>query len=235
MSPEERTDTDWGLVSVLEALIFAADEPVPVERLSETISDVRGQSLDTEGVEALVESLNQRLRETGSLIRVFRWAGGYRMATSPEAAPYLKTFFQKQKHRKLSRSLLETLAILAYRQPVTKPELDFVRGVDCDYALRKLMELNLVDVLGRADSIGRPLLYGTTRAFLETFGLEDLSDLPNLREVEELLSDPAFNRERARILMQQSLTASDSSTETESGDSEGAVGPTNGHGNSTSV
>jgi segregation and condensation protein B len=96
---------------------------------------------------------------------------------------------------------METLAILAYRQPVTKPEVDFVRGVDSDYAVRRLLDLGLVDVRGRADSVGRPLLYGTTDRFLELFGLNALGDLPNLREIESILDDPSFHRERARLLM----------------------------------
>jgi segregation and condensation protein B len=95
---------------------------------------------------------------------------------------------------------METLAVIAYRQPVTRPEVDFIRGVNSDYAIRKLLEMGLADVEGRADSLGRPLLYGTTSLFLEQFGLNSLDDLPTLREVEELLDDPAFDEERAKLL-----------------------------------
>jgi segregation and condensation protein B len=100
---------------------------------------------------------------------------------------------------------METLAILTYKQPASKPEIDYVRGVDSDYALRRLLDVGLVDVVGRSDSVGRPLLYGTTARFLEEFGLSALDDLPNLREIEELLDDPAFNKERARLLMLSGL------------------------------
>ena len=103
----------------------------------------------------------------------------------------------------MSHSLMETLAIVAYRQPVTKPEVDFVRGVDSGYALGKLMERGVIDVVGRGDSLGRPLIYGTTDSFLEQFGLGDLDDLPNLREIEEILGDPSFSKERVELLQLQ--------------------------------
>ena len=99
--------------------------------------------------------------------------------------------------------------MVAYKQPVTRPEVDFVRGVNSDYALRKLMELELVDVEGRSESLGRPLLYGTTPNFLEQFGLDTLDDLPTIREVEELLDDPHFDDERAQLLQLDTEDAAD--------------------------
>jgi len=122
------------------------------------------------------------------------------MATSSTLSPFVKTLFVGEQEKSLSRSLMETLAVIAYRQPVTRPEVDFIRGVNSDYAIGKLLEMELVDVEGRADSLGRPLLYGTTSLFLEQFGLKSLDDLPTLREVEELLDDPAFDEERAKLL-----------------------------------
>jgi segregation and condensation protein B len=122
------------------------------------------------------------------------------MATRSPLSPFVKTLFVGEQETSLSRSLMETLAVVAYRQPVTRPEVDFIRGVNSDYAIRKLLEMDLVDVEGRADSLGRPLLYGTTDLFLEQFGLQDLDELPTLREVEELLDDPAFDEERAKLL-----------------------------------
>jgi segregation and condensation protein B len=101
------------------------------------------------------------------------------------------------------------VAVVAYKQPVTRPEVDFVRGVNSDYALRKLMELELVDVKGRSESLGRPLLYGTTPAFLEQFGLNTLDDLPTIREVEDLLDDPNFDDERAQLLQLKTEEAAD--------------------------
>ncbi|HMB93140.1 MAG TPA: SMC-Scp complex subunit ScpB [Rhodothermales bacterium] len=198
----------------IEALIFAADEPVTTSQIAEVIAEVTQEdALSSEQIEVLIGQLNSDYEATGRVLSIQNWAGGFRMATKPEVAPYLKAFFSIDRQRKLSRSLMETLAILTYRQPATKPEVDFVRGVDSDYALRKLMEIGLADVIGRSESVGRPLLYGTTPRFLEAFGLARLDDLPNLREIEALLDDPAFNREKARLLMLEGLDAPEFASE----------------------
>lgn len=192
------------LSRVAEALIFAADVPVTPERILAVYADVTGEEPpDEEDVYRVIAALNAAYEETDRTFRIEQWGGGLRLATVPEVAPYLRSFFSRDRQRRLSRSVLETLAIVAYRQPVTKPEVDFVRGVDSDYAIRKLLEMGLVDVRGRSESLGRPLLYGTTSAFLEQFGLNDLADLPSLREIEEILDDPAFNTERAQLLQLQ--------------------------------
>jgi segregation and condensation protein B len=143
-------------------------------------------------------------------------------------APFLKVFLDQKRSRRLSRSLLETLAVVAYKQPVTKPEVDFVRGVDSDYGLRKLMELDMVDVVGRSDAVGRPLLYGTSNTFLEKFGLRSLKDLPNLREVEEILNDPAFNTEKARLVLLESLGDSEPASQEALSERRGGGESTNG-------
>jgi segregation and condensation protein B len=147
------------------------------------------------------------------------------MATSGDLAPFLKAFFDPERQMRLTRSLMETLAILAYKQPVTKPEVDFVRGVDSDYAIRRLLELGLVDVAGRADSVGRPLLYGTTQRFLDEFGLASLEALPKLREIEELLGDPNFNQERARLLALEGLDRTEPPAEMQEQAPESRVDP----------
>ena len=117
-----------------------------------------------------------------------------------EVAPFVRALFEGEDEKRLSRSLLETLAVIAYKQPVTKPEIDHVRGVGSDYALRQLMERDFVAISGRGEGVGRPLLYATSERFLDQFGLADLGDLPSTREIEEILSDPSFNKERARLL-----------------------------------
>lgn len=201
-APAERADSPGhALVEALEAMIFAADDPVPPARLADVFAEVTGRPKPSEAdIEAAVEQLNREYEDTGRALEIHAWAGGYRMATRSTLSPFVKALFVGEDETSLSRSLLETLAVLAYRQPATRPEVDFVRGVNSDYAIRKLMELDLVDVEGRADSLGRPLLYGTTDRFLEQFGLESLEDLPSLREVEDLLDDPTFDEERAQLL-----------------------------------
>lgn len=189
------------LARAVEALIFASDEPVAPGRLAEVFAEVTGRAAPAEERMAeVVEQINAAYEADGRPFRIEEWGEGYQMATHSEWAPFVKTLLAGPRRQSLSRSLSETLAVVAYRQPVTRPEVDFIRGVSADYALRKLMELELIDVQGRSDSLGRPLLYGTTEHFLEEFGLASLDDLPTLREVEELLDDPNFNEERAKLL-----------------------------------
>lgn len=189
------------LARVAEALIFAAEEPVNAATIADIFSEATGDdSVDTSGVEDVIEILNTFYQESGRTFRIEFWSGGYRMATVEEVAPYVRSLLADEKERKLSRSLMETLAVIAYRQPVSKPEIDHIRGVNADYALRRLLELRFIAVVGRDDSVGRPLVYGTTDHFLEQFGIGKLEDLPRPREIDELLEDPAFTRERAELL-----------------------------------
>lgn len=186
--------------TVVEALIFAADEPVTEEMMLDVYVEVTGRQRPTgQEVGESIERINSEYARTGRPFRIHKWAGGYRMATVPGMAPFLRVFFNESKNRRLSPSLMETLAVVAYRQPVTRPEVDFIRGVDADYAIRRLMELDLIEIVGRSESLGRPLLYGTTPRFLDQLGIGSLDELPQLRDIEELLNDPSFNRERARL------------------------------------
>ena len=203
------------ITQAVEALIFASDRPIPRDRVADVIDEVNGLiGGNNKLIDESVAALNTCYKEEGRAFRIEKWAGGYRMATISEVAPYLKSHFREEKTDRLSRSLMEALAVVAYRQPVTRPEVDFVRGVNSDYALRKLLDLGLVDVVGRSDSVGRPLVYGTTAAFLEQFGLSTLEDLPTLREIEELLDDPQFNREKAQMLLVEGLATAEGTAET---------------------
>lgn len=187
------------LVAAVEAILFAAGEPLEAEALAQALRRA-GVEVEAGGVEEAVEALRARYAQQQSALSVERWAGGYRLATHPDYAPYVEAARVEERAVRLSGALLETAAVVAYKQPVTKPEVDFVRGVDSAYALARLAEYGLVETVGQSDSVGRPLLYGTTPFFLETFGLDSLEGLPSLREIEELLGDPAFSRERARLL-----------------------------------
>jgi segregation and condensation protein B len=184
----------------VEALVFASDVPLRAEDVARAVGEVTGAEVPPDAVAASVERLNGEYEGTDRAYRIHAWGGGYRMATTEEAAPFLRVLFAQEDERRLSRSLLETLAVVAYRQPVTKPEVDHVRGVGSDYALRSLLEKDFVAIAGRSDGVGRPLLYGTTDRFLDQFGLGSLDDLPRPREIDELLADPRFARERADLL-----------------------------------
>lgn len=184
----------------VEALVFASDVPLRAEDVARAVGEVTGADVAPDAVAASVERLNGEYEGTDRAFRIHAWGGGYRMATVEPAAPFLRVLFAQEDERRLSRSLLETLAVVAYKQPVTKPEIDHVRGVGSDYALRSLLEKDFVAIAGRGESVGRPLLYGTTERFLDQFGLGTLDELPRPREIDELLADPQFARERADLL-----------------------------------
>lgn len=205
----QQSITESTLEHVVEALIFAANESLPAENILRTVEAVdpdRAAELADRTVDAVVSRLNEQYTEAGRAFRIHRWAEGYRMATVPEVGSYLEAMFSEEREQSLSKSLMETLAIVAYQQPVTRPEVDYVRGVDAGYALRKLMERSFIEVVGRSDSVGRPLLYGTTDFFLEQFGLNSIEDLPKPREIDELLEDPAFQNEKAKLFMAEGIT-----------------------------
>ncbi len=177
------------LAQILEGIVFAAGRLVAADEIREAIRVASGdEGVSDEEIKQAVSALNERYVDSGSALRINQWADGYRMATVPELAVYLRAFFQEGP-RKLTRSLMETLSIVAYRQPISKPEIDNVRGVDSNYALRRLMEMGFVSMAGRSDSVGRPLVFTTTARFLEEFGLQTLDDLPQLREAEELFAE----------------------------------------------
>ncbi len=169
----------------IEAVIFASEEPVSAEYIRRVLEI----DLSEEDIDACVVRLNDLYNSTGRSFRIVVVAGGYRFLTLPALEPTLKKMLAPKIQRKLSQSAIEVLAVVAYRQPVTRSEIQQVRGVNPDYAVNKLLERGLIDVRGRADTPGKPLLYGTTAGFLDFFNLESLQDLPKLREIRELVED----------------------------------------------
>src|SRR5215510_12242241 len=166
---------DAPLVHVVEALLFASDAPVEASRLQEVL----GLGSAAEARE-LVEALRQRLQAEGRALQVVEVGGGFRLVTRPEVAPWLVKLARSKTRSRLSRPALETLAIIAYRQPVSRPEVDAVRGVNSEAVLDNLLDRRMLRIAGRKDSPGRPFLYETTRDFLVAFGLRDLADLPKV-------------------------------------------------------
>src|SRR5262245_24023804 len=170
-------DSVGGLPAVLESMLFAAGEPVPVARLVDAL-DGPGRAEVVRALEALAEGYERDRRG----LRLVQVAGGYQLRSVAEHGRWIRRLLQERPPR-LTRPMLETLAIVAYRQPCTRIEVEAVRGVDCDAVLATLTDRRLVRILGRKEAPGRPLLYGTTRDFLEVFGLPDLTSLPTLREL----------------------------------------------------
>ena len=169
------------LKAILEAVLFVSSEPVPVARLMSIVGTVS----KAEVVHAL-GILTHDLDQHGRGIQLVQVAGGYRLATKQEYGPWLKRMDKAKAAQKLSRSALESLAIIAYKQPLVRAEIEEIRGVETSGVLRTLCERKLVRIVGRKDVPGRPIMYGTTKFFLEHFGLQDLSQLPPLREFKEL-------------------------------------------------
>ena len=169
------------LKAILEAILFVSPEPVPVARLMSILGTVSR----AEVVQAL-DILAHDLDQEGRGIQLVQVAGGYRLVTKQEYGPWLKRMDKAKAAQKLSRSALESLAIIAYKQPLVRSEIEEIRGVETSGVLRTLCERKLIRIVGRKDVPGRPIMYGTTKFFLEHFGLQDLTQLPPLREFKEL-------------------------------------------------
>ena len=181
-----QTETD--LSSVLEAILFAAERPLSLIELSEVIRTVEEVTIEPESIQALLEGVRAKLEAEGRGFDLVPVAGGWEFRTRATYADYVHVLF-KRKPQRLHRAGLEVLAIIAYRQPVTRPEIDDIRGVDSSNTLRQLLERNLIRILGKSDEVGRPLIYGTTPDFLSFFGMQALSELPTLREFTELTEE----------------------------------------------
>ena len=173
----ENAEIDERLLGILESVLFAAGEPLNLARLADVIpGPTRGE------LRVALRELGVRAERDQRGIRLLEVAGGYQFRTDPAHAEWVRRLFQ-QKPWRLTRATLETLAIVAYKQPITRAEIEAIRGVDADSVLASLLSRKMVKIVGRKEVMGRPLLYGTTRQFLEVFGLRDLTELPALGEV----------------------------------------------------
>jgi segregation and condensation protein B len=168
---------------VIEAILFASDAALPPARLASVAE------LPVRAIRHAVDLLNERYEKNQAAFRIQSLAGGYQMVTLPDYHDVLKRLLNVRKQSRLSQAAMETLAIVAYRQPILRADIEVVRGVACGEMLRSLLERGLAKIVGRADVIGRPMLYGTTKKFLEIFGLASIKDLPG---TEELLQKEAF-------------------------------------------
>ncbi len=168
------------LMSIIEALIFVAEEPLQPKTIAEVLSEERGW------IETAVEGLAQEFNERNSGLLLREVAGGWQIATRPEHHDHIRAFLKSRPSAKLSLAALETLAVIAYKQPITIPEIMEIRGVQSTSAIKTLLDKRLIIAKGRKETIGRPMLYGTSKEFLLQFGLRDLSELPNVEDFEDL-------------------------------------------------
>jgi segregation and condensation protein B len=177
--PQEEEDIETTVETVVEAVLFASDEPLSEARLASIVETSVKQ------VRQCIENLNGKYRTNNNAFRIEQIAGGYQMLTLSPYNYWLKKLLRARSDSKLSPAAVETLAIIAYKQPVMRADIEVVRGVATGEVIRTLCYKGLVKIVGRAEVLGRPMLYGTTKKFLETFGLNTLKDLPKIEELKK--------------------------------------------------
>ena len=195
---------DVELRPIVEALLFVATEPLSLDRLCELLDGVERSRVVT-----ALDDLRDAYRRQNHGLAIVEVGGGYEMVTVAEAAPWIRKLAATKASSRLSKPALETLAIIAYKQPLTRPEIEAIRGVDVAGVVKTLMDRRLVKIVGRKDVVGRPMMFGTTKEFFQAFGLNDLSDLPTLRDFTEIASASDSSIDAS------SETASDESSDVE--------------------
>jgi len=183
--------------AIIEALLITASEPVTPGRLTNLLSGYNGRD-----IREAVDALNAQYEDAGHGILIVEIAGGYQLASRQEYSPWLRKYHKTSNQVRLSQAGLEALAIVAFKQPVTRIEIDSIRGVNSGGVLHTLLEVNMVRIVGRSEGIGKPMLFGTTREFLVHFGLKGLSELPKPKELEELLAEGQYKAEARQLALE---------------------------------
>jgi len=174
--------SEGNVKSVIEALLFTSDKPIMLEQFKNVLGNMQ-----TDEVRGVIEELKKEYAALNRGIQVTEIAGGFQMITSPNFAPFIKKFYKQRKVERLSKPAMETLGMIAYKQPVTKQEIESLRNVNADGVVQSLMSKGLVRVVGRRKAPGRPFVYGTTRQFLQYFGLKSLEELPKIENFQAVL------------------------------------------------
>ncbi|HYC86450.1 MAG TPA: SMC-Scp complex subunit ScpB [Chryseosolibacter sp.] len=167
----------------IEALIFCSPSPIKLADIKACLSEMFNADVPEEDIMGAIQRLEEKFNAEESSFQLYRTAGGYQFLTKPAYQASISILLKQQSKKRLSTSAMETLAIIAYKQPISKTEIENIRGVNCDYAVQKLLDKGLIEITGKAESIGRPMLYGTTLKFMEYFGISDLVELPTPKEV----------------------------------------------------
>lgn len=173
------------IVPHIESLVFTTDQPISLKEIHACLEEVLETSFSQEEIVAALQTLQARYADDTYAFELQEIAEGYQFLTKPAYHNTVGTYLRQTTRKRLSRAALETLSIIAYRQPVTKTILEKIRGVSCDYSVQKLLEKELVEIVGRDEGPGRPLLYGTSGKFMDYFGLKSLADLPKPKEFKE--------------------------------------------------
>ena len=173
------------LAQQIEALIFTAEQPISVQEMKTCMEDLFEAKIKVEDLAAAILELQERYAQEIYAVEILEIAGGFQFMTKPAFHPVVGQYLRQTTKKRLSRAAMETLSIIAYKQPVTKSEMEKIRGVSCDYAVQKLLEKELVDIKGRSDGPGKPLIYGTSERFMDYFGLKNLGELPKPKDFKE--------------------------------------------------
>ncbi|SMO76481.1 SMC-Scp complex subunit ScpB [Solitalea koreensis] len=170
----------------IEALIFASEQSITIQELSACVSNVFEQEISLDEVEQIIEAIRAKYASDTYFFELITNSGGFQFMTKKAFAGTLSALIQHRNKKKLSPAAMETLAIIAYRQPITKTEVEQIRGVNCDYSVQKLLERELIEIQGKSDAPGRPLLYVTSKLFMDHFSLNSLTDLPQLKDIQSI-------------------------------------------------
>ncbi len=170
------------LLNHIEALIFCASSPLKTQEIQRCLSEMFEAEVPLKDIEGALEKILKKYESDDYSFQVEKVGGGFQFMTKPAYQASIGIMLKQQSKKRLSTSALETLSIIAYKQPITKGEMEQIRGVNCDYTVQKLLEKELVEIKGKADAIGRPILYGTSQNFMEYFGINDLKDLPTPKD-----------------------------------------------------
>jgi segregation and condensation protein B len=162
----------------IESLIFCSTDPVKVEEIKQCLNEMFEADIPEEDILAALESLLKKYEEDIYPFQILRTAGGFQFLTKPAYQSSISILLKQKSKKRLSTSSLETLAIIAYKQPITKGHIEQIRGVNCDYAIQRLLEKQLIEIQGKSEGVGKPILYGTTEKFMDYFGINSLKDLP---------------------------------------------------------
>ncbi|MEM8893649.1 MAG: SMC-Scp complex subunit ScpB [Bacteroidota bacterium] len=170
------------LTNHVEALIFCAPAPIKIDEIKNCLSEMFEADVPEADILSSIEKLKEKYAEDAHSFEPIESGGGYQFLTKPAYQASISILLKQQSKKRLSTSALETLSIIAYKQPVTKSEMEQIRGVNCDYAVQKLLEKELIEIKGKSEGVGRPLLYGTSQSFMDYFGINDLKDLPTPKD-----------------------------------------------------
>ncbi len=195
----------------IEALIFCSPQPIRITEIQQCLSEMFEAEIPQEDIEAAIEELKQKYEPEDHTFAIYQIAEGYQFLTKPAYQASIGILLRQSAKKRLSTAALETVAIIAYKQPITKTELEHIRGVNCDYAVQKLLDKELIEIIGKAETVGRPMLYGTSRKFMEYFGINSLKDLPQPKDF--VANENEITPEIAAIQAQISSATEDTATE----------------------